>query len=45
MDPLDHRSIEGAISLINDEAGDMHVWMNVVGGFTMGNHIEENSDT
>jgi len=45
MDPLDHHSIESAISLINDEAGDIHVWMNVVGGFKMGNHIEENSDT
>ena len=45
MDPLDHHSIEGAISLINDEAGDIHAWMNVVGGFTMGNHIEENNDS
>ncbi len=45
MDPLDHRSIECAISLINDEAGDIHVWMNIVGGFTMGNNIEENNDS
>ena len=33
MDPLDHRSIEGAISLINEEAGDIHAWMNIVGVF------------
>ena len=44
MDPLDHHSIANATSLINDEAGDIHVWMNVVGGFTMGSHIEENND-
>ena len=45
MDPLDHHSIESAISLINDEAGDIHAWMNIVGGLTMGNHIEENNDS
>ena len=45
MDPPDHRSIEGVISFINDEAGDIHAWMNIVGGFTMGNHIEENNDS
>ena len=44
MDPLDHYSIDGAIGWINSEAGDIHVWMNIVGGFTMGNHVEEGHD-
>ena len=44
MDPLDHHSIEKAINFISDEAGDIHVWINVVGGFIMGNHVEEGSD-
>ena len=41
MDPLDNHSINDAIRWINNEAGDIHVWMNIVGGFTMGNHVEE----
>jgi len=45
MDPLDHHSIDRAICLINDEAGDIHVWMNIIGGFTMGNHVEDGNDT
>ena len=45
MDPLNHHSIENAIGLVSDEAGEIHVWMNIVGGFTMGRHIEENNDS
>ena len=41
MDPLDNHSINDAIGWINNESGDIHVWMNIVGGFTMGNHVEE----
>ena len=44
MDPLDHHSINNAINWVNNEAGDIHVWMNIVGGFSMGNHIEEGHD-
>ena len=44
MDPLDHYSIDEAISWINNEAGDIHVWMNCIGGFTMGNYVEEGFD-
>ena len=44
MDPLDHYSIDEAIMWINNEAGDIHVWMNIVGGFSMGNHVEEGHD-
>ena len=45
MDPLDNRSIESAISFVNDGAVDIHVWMNIVGGFAMGNHVEETNGT
>ena len=41
MDPLDHYSIDNAIGWVNNEAGDIHVWLNIVGGFTMGSHVEE----
>ena len=44
MDPLDHHSIDDAINWINNEAGDIHAWINVIGGFTMGNHVEEGYD-
>ena len=44
MDPLDLYSIDGAIEWINREAGDIHAWLNIVGGFTMGNHVEEGRD-
>ena len=44
MDPLDHRSIDDAINWINNKAGDIHAWINVIGGFTMGNHVEEGYD-
>mgnify|MGYP000915597911 CR=1 FL=1 len=44
MDPLDHYSIDEAISWIQNEAGDIHVWMNIIGGFIMGNHVEEGHD-
>jgi len=44
MDPLDHYSIDECIDRINKESGDIHVWMNIVGGFTMGNHVEEGHD-
>ena len=42
VDLLDHHSIEGAISLINDETVDIRAWINIVGGLTMGNHLETN---
>jgi len=41
---LDHYSIGNAISWINDEVGNVHAWLNIVGGFTMGNHVEEGHD-
>ena len=44
MDPLDHYSIDDAINWINNESGDIHVWMNIIGGFTMGNYVEEGYD-
>ena len=44
MDPLDHYSIDRAVAFINNEAGDIHVWMNVIGGFVMGNRVEEGYD-
>ena len=44
MDPLDHYSIDNAIEWINNETGDIHAWVNMVGGFTMGNHVEEGRD-
>ena len=44
MDPLDHHSIDSAIEWINNEAGDIHVWLNIIGGFTMGNYVEEGHD-
>ena len=44
MDPLDLYSIDGAIDWINNEAGDIHAWLNMIGGFTMGNHVEEGRD-
>ena len=44
MDPLDHHSIDNAIDSINNEAGDIHAWLNVIGGFVMGNHVEEGYD-
>ena len=44
MDPLDHHSIDGAIEWTNNEAGDIHVWLNIIGGFTMGNYVEEGRD-
>ena len=36
MDPLDHYSIDGAIEWINNEAGDIHMWINTIGGFIVG---------
>ena len=44
MDPLDHHSIDNAIDCINNEAGNIHAWLNVIGGFTMGNYIEDGYD-
>ena len=44
MDPLDHYSIDEAIGWINSEAGDIHAWLNIIGGFVMGNHVEEGYD-
>ena len=44
MDPLEHYSIGSAIGWINDEVGNIHAWLNIVGGFTMGNRVEEGHD-
>ena len=44
MDPLDHYSIDEAIDWVNNESGDVHVWMNIIGGFTMGNYVEGEND-
>ena len=44
MDPLDHNSINVAIDWVNNQSGDIHVWMNIIGGFSMGNHVEEGYD-
>ena len=44
MDPLEHYSIGSAIGWINDEVGNIHAWLNIVGGFTMGKHVEEGHD-
>jgi NAD(P)-dependent dehydrogenase (short-subunit alcohol dehydrogenase family) len=44
MDPLDHYSIENAIKWVNSQAGDIHCWLNIIGGFTMGKHVEECHD-
>ena len=41
MDPLDVFSIERAILWIKNKAGNIHVWMNIVGGFTAGSSVEE----
>ena len=44
MDPLDRYSIDNAISWVENESGDIHVWMNIVGGFVAGNHVEDGHD-
>ena len=44
MDPLDHYSIDESINWVNNNSGDIHAWMNIIGGFTMGNHVEEGYD-
>ena len=44
MDPLEHHSIDNAIDWVNNEAGDIHAWLNIIGGFIMGNHVEEGHD-
>ena len=41
MDLQDHFSIDETISWIRKKAGDIHIWLNVAGGFTMGGHVEE----
>ncbi len=28
----------------NNEVGDIHVWLNIIGGFTMGNYVEKGYD-
>ena len=32
MDPLDHNSLDNAISWVENEAGHIHVWLNIIGG-------------
>ena len=44
MDPLDHYSIDKAIGWVENEAGHIHVWLNIIGGFTMGGRVEEGHD-
>ena len=44
MDPLDHYSIDKAIGWVENEAGHIHVWLNIIGGFTMGSRVEEGHD-
>ena len=44
MDPLDHYSIDNAIAWIQNESGDIHVWMNIIGGFVMGSRVEGGRD-
>jgi len=44
MDPLDHYSIESAIKWVNNRAGNIHCWLNIIGGFSMGNHVGEVRD-
>ena len=39
MDPLDYHSIENAINWVNNQAGTIHCWLNIIGGFLMGNHV------
>jgi 3-oxoacyl-[acyl-carrier protein] reductase len=41
MDPLDHYSIESAIEGVNNRAGNIHCWLNIIGGFSMGNYVGE----
>ena len=41
MDPLDHYSIDECIDRINRESGDIHVWMNIIGGVIMGRQVED----
>ena len=40
-DLLENDEVEGAIELIMDRLGGPHVWINAVGGFTMGNKVED----
>lgn len=44
MELLDHYSIDNSIAWIQKEVGDIHAWLNVAGGFTMGKHVEEGHD-
>ena len=44
QDISEERKAESAIDFITNEAGEIHVWMNIIGGFDMGNHIEEGHD-
>lgn len=44
MNPLNLHSINQAIDKINSQSGEIHAWLNIIGGFTMGSHIEEGHD-
>ncbi len=44
MDPLDYYSIESAIKWVNNQAGNIHCWLNIIGGFSMGHHVGEVRD-
>ncbi|NQV16435.1 SDR family NAD(P)-dependent oxidoreductase [bacterium] len=41
MNPKDPSSIKSAINIISQELHQIHVWINVVGGFEMGSAIED----
>ena len=44
MDPLDHYSVESAIKWANNHAGNIHCWLNIIGGFSMGNLVGDCRD-
>ena len=44
MDPLDHYSINDAIAWIQNESGDIHAWLNIIGGFMCGHRVEQGHD-
>ena len=43
MDPLNRRSIDSAITQISQQLTQVHVWVNIIGGFDMGSLIEDYS--
>lgn len=41
MDPMNSESVLAAIDSIASSTGQIHVWINVVGGFDMGHNVED----